>query len=162
MDKLDKQIILSLLNFFERHKLLKQLCVITTKLSSKLFITIYLYVLFFAYKTNNINLIIFPFVTLLITIALQKIFFRKRPFEELGIENDTKHENSSSFPSKHSSSAFVIGMSCLYINSLFGILMLLLAIITGLSRIFCFVHYPTDVMIGMVIGISFGTLLFIL
>lgn len=58
-----------------------------------------------------------------------------------------------SFPSGHTSSSFAAGV--VFFRQLpkkFGTPALVLAILIGLSRLYVGVHYPTDVLAGMVVG----------
>jgi membrane-associated phospholipid phosphatase len=61
-----------------------------------------------------------------------------------------------SFPSGHTTSAFVvfIGIALLINNSFVKILMLLLAIMVGYSRIYLSQHFPEDVLAGSLVGLS--------
>ncbi|NME83810.1 phosphatase PAP2 family protein [Clostridium sp. SM-530-WT-3G] len=65
-----------------------------------------------------------------------------------------------SFPSRHTASAFIIAMACLYINTYLGLFMFVLAFIIGISRVICGVHFPKDVVSGMIISILFGYICF--
>ncbi|HCW54399.1 MAG TPA: PAP2 family protein [Clostridium sp.] len=65
-----------------------------------------------------------------------------------------------SFPSRHTASAFIIAMACLYINTYLGLFMFALAFIIGISRVICGVHFPKDVISGMIISILFGYICF--
>ncbi len=60
----------------------------------------------------------------------------------------------NSFPSGHTTTIFVLaGLICLqFINNKIKVLMLTLAILVGLSRIACGVHWPVDVLGGVIGG----------
>lgn len=59
-----------------------------------------------------------------------------------------------SFPSGHSANAFAIAMTLYFYNRKMGIAALALAVLVGLSRVFVGVHWPSDVLIGAVLGVS--------
>lgn len=61
--------------------------------------------------------------------------------------------NSYSFPSGHSSSSFTAASIIFYFNKKLGALALALAGIIAFSRMYLFVHFPTDVFTGIVWGI---------
>ncbi len=79
-----------------------------------------------------------------------------RPFEELAFEPLIGHGKGKSFPSRHTASAFIIGMACLYVSWWLGALALLLALGVGVTRILAGLHYPRDVLAGMVISVVVG------
>ena len=58
-----------------------------------------------------------------------------------------------SFPSHHTASAFVLALSVLLDWKKFGIILLVMACVIGLGRIFIGVHYPTDILGGIVTAI---------
>ena len=64
-----------------------------------------------------------------------------------------------SFPSGHSGCAFAV--AGVYVRNLpkrAGIPLLILAILIALSRLYVGVHYPTDVLAGLIIGVALSYL----
>ncbi len=61
-------------------------------------------------------------------------------------------------PSNHTSSAFVLALTAFRLSAALGAVMLLLACLTGLSRISAGLHWPSDVAAGAALGICFGLL----
>lgn len=57
-----------------------------------------------------------------------------------------------SFPSGHACAAMAVGVSVLLSAPLAGIPAVLLALLVGASRVYLRVHYPTDVVVGQVLG----------
>lgn len=133
-----------------------------------LWIGIALFLLFF--KKTRVSAVV-----MLISLAigyifndfiLKNIFNRPRPFEEYsafasfikGIGMDLPSGNS--FPSGHSFSS----LNCAVVLTLFhkkaGYVVLPVAVMIALSRIFLCVHYPTDVLVGMILGIITAVLSF--
>lgn len=101
-------------------------------------------------------------VALLITalageIVLKNLIARPRPctfFPEM--ELLISRPDSYSFPSGHSASSFAAAVVLLRCRKAFGIPALILAFLIAFSRMFLFVHYPTDVLAGVALGILMG------
>jgi undecaprenyl-diphosphatase len=88
---------------------------------------------------------------------LKPLFARVRPYNfSSDIVLITEPLSDYSFPSGHTMAAFAsaIAMYTFYKKS--GIIMLVGAFLMGLSRIYLCMHYPTDVLGGMVFGVLFG------
>ena len=82
---------------------------------------------------------------------------RNRPFEAI----DTIYKRSSpgdqfSLPSGHASAAFVMTVLISYFYPVLMLPAIIWASLVGISRIYLGVHYPTDVLAGMAIGILSG------
>ena len=61
-----------------------------------------------------------------------------------------------SFPSGHTLASFEGATAIFAFNRKWGIPALVLASLVALSRLYLFVHYPTDVITGLVLGVTFG------
>ncbi|MGC9341470.1 MAG: phosphatase PAP2 family protein, partial [Bacteroidales bacterium] len=68
-----------------------------------------------------------------------------------------------SFPSGHSATAFAlfIGISFLVKSWFLKLILLLIAIIVGFSRVYIAVHFPVDVIAGSLIGVLISFVCFI-
>ncbi|HEX2985696.1 MAG TPA: phosphatase PAP2 family protein [Caproiciproducens sp.] len=67
-----------------------------------------------------------------------------------------------SFPSGHTMSSFAAAMIISAANPTFGLLAFILAALIAFSRLYLFVHYPSDVLAGTLFGIAMScTTLFI-
>ena len=66
-------------------------------------------------------------------------------------------ENSDmSFPSGHTIACFEAGVAILYLNRKLGIPAMILAVLVSFSRLYLFVHYPTDVIASVILGTCFA------
>jgi len=89
-------------------------------------------------------------------VPIKKIFKRSRPFETLkNIKILERKPTSRSFPSWHAYNVISQGLIIGYLlNSIvFTIIIVFFAIIVSFSRIQLGVHYPSDVIVGYLIGI---------
>lgn len=88
---------------------------------------------------------------------LKPLFKRNRPFvnhDEIKVLIGKPKDYS--FPSGHASSAFM-SATILYLGgSGLWILAVTLAILVGFSRMYHYVHYPSDVLVGTIVGTVFG------
>ena len=64
--------------------------------------------------------------------------------------------NDFSFPSGHTIASFEASTVLLLNNKLMGIPAVILAILIAFSRMYLYVHYPTDVIFSLFVGILFG------
>lgn len=98
---------------------------------------------------------------LLVTnICLKNWVARIRPYEVVeGLKILIPAEHSFSFPSGHTTNSFAAGWVIYKMApKKYGLPTLILAIIISFSRLFVGVHYPTDVLGGVVIGCGLATL----
>ena len=87
----------------------------------------------------------------LVTEILKRIVHRPRPFQVLNVHQlIVDNEVGNSFPSGHAVAYFAIAFS-FYGTKLFWP-MIILASIGSFARVFVGVHYPVDVVMGMVIA----------
>lgn len=95
-------------------------------------------------------------LSLLVTnIALKNIIHRIRPYEVIESLNIlVKAEHSFSFPSGHSSGSLAGGWAMFrMLPKKWGVPALVLAVLISLSRLYVGVHFPTDVLGGVIIGV---------
>lgn len=84
-------------------------------------------------------------------------FFRYRPFVVHQVTQlIDRTSTDKSFPSDHTAVAFAIATIIAAHNRIAGIIAYATALCIGLSRIYVGVHYPTDIMGGIVVGILAG------
>ncbi len=61
--------------------------------------------------------------------------------------------SSYSFPSGHSASSFTAATALFLNHRRFGIAAYILAACIAFSRLYCYVHFPTDVLCGILLGV---------
>jgi undecaprenyl-diphosphatase len=83
------------------------------------------------------------------------MFNRARPFlkiESLHVKKISVDDYS--FPSAHSAVSFSMGIMASAFFPQLGSIFITLASLVAISRVYIGVHYPTDVIIGIIIGTS--------
>lgn len=95
---------------------------------------------------------------LMVDFVIKPWVKRIRPYEVIiGLERLVGPESSFSFPSGHSSTSLAVGYVLLRkLPPIYGVSAFLLAILMGFSRMYVGVHYPSDVIVGGLIGIILG------
>lgn len=63
---------------------------------------------------------------------------------------------SYSFPSGHTASSFAAASAVFSVNKKWGAGALCVAALVGFSRLYLFVHFPSDVLLGMLLGVLSG------
>lgn len=91
----------------------------------------------------------------LVVQALKHAVSRERPAFVLNDVYTFKDFYDYSFPSGHTTAAFSLAVSTFLFYQPLGILLIFLAIMVGISRMYIGVHYPSDVLTGAVLGTVF-------
>ena len=86
---------------------------------------------------------------------------RPRPYDmqaEMGVVIDllVKRSHDFSFPSGHTIASFEAAVVLLLNSKLMGIPAIILAVLVSFSRLYLYVHYPTDVLVSVVLGTLFA------
>jgi len=85
----------------------------------------------------------------------KKMYPRKRPYLSLPDTNIGKNPlQDHSFPSGHTTAVFSIVTPLILLNPFTGLFLLVAALLVALSRMYLGLHYPSDVLAGMILGIS--------
>jgi undecaprenyl-diphosphatase len=92
------------------------------------------------------------FVANIVLKLINLVYFRPRPFDTHEVNLLFYRPWDSSFPSNPATVGFSIAVAMWLHNRRLGALLLGLATLFGLSRIYCGVHYPSDVIAGALLG----------
>lgn len=87
-------------------------------------------------------------------IGLKNIIARTRPYDMVEVEVLVKHLSDFSFPSGHTLVSFNAAIALHHYHRRWGVAALVLASVIALSRLYLFVHYPTDVLAGLLLAIG--------
>ena len=92
----------------------------------------------------------------LVANGIKPIFHRVRPFEALEGVRKLVSAHDASFPSAHAANTFAAGV---FLALRFSRLRWILVVpaVVAYSRVYCGVHYPSDVLAGAFLGALVGT-----
>ena len=105
-----------------------------------------------SYKRDALYAGITGIVGLIANVIISHIYFEPRPFVTHHVHTLISHAADASFPSDHATGSFAIAFFMLMRHRKIGGLMLILALLTGFSRIYCGIHYPFDVVGSIVVA----------
>ncbi len=157
--ELDKKIFLLMYKYGENNKGIYGFFQSVTNMSKGVFITIYCSILGYTYfhrYESLIYVVTIPFLTLVTSLITRKLVNRKRPYKIFNIPLPVK--KIGSLPSNHSVSSFIISFTCMYINLFVGIPVFILAMLTSSSRVFIGIHFPLDIVVGLLISFLYSLL----
>lgn len=152
--------IMEFINSFHNNAL-NSFFIFITKLGDLMIIWIIITLLFFfikklSFKKDFLFITLVYFTSFVINnLLLKELFKRERPsisYEML--QPLINIPNSYSFPSGHAASSFVGATILSYYFPKYKIIFYSLAILIAFSRVYVGVHYPSDVIIGALIGFS--------
>ncbi|MGL4875433.1 MAG: phosphatase PAP2 family protein, partial [Clostridium sp.] len=90
-------------------------------------------------------------------VFMKNFFMRPRPcWIDSSVNLLISIPTDFSFPSGHSMCSFAAATVLYSMNKKIGIASLILAFLIAFSRLYLFVHYPSDVLVGSIIGILLG------
>jgi undecaprenyl-diphosphatase len=91
-------------------------------------------------------------------LTLKPLIGRIRPYELKGaVDLIIATPSDYSFPSGHSAISFAAASAIFAHSKKWGIPALILALFVALSRLYLYVHFPTDILGGAVVGTLCGT-----
>ena len=103
-------------------------------------------------------------ITMALAFIIGNLFFknllmRARPCQiDTAVQLLVKIPHDYSFPSGHTMNGFAASLSILYNNKRLGIPAVVLATLIAISRLYNFVHFPTDVIGGFIIALVLSML----
>ncbi len=150
--------LLLLIQDYLRYPIVDDVMLFITKLGDKGFIWIVLGVIFlFPRKTRRaalLSLLALVCAHLLCNEVLKDYVGRIRPYEVVaGLSSLIGPQADYSFPSGHAMTSFAAAIVYFrHQKRRLGVPMLVLAILISVSRLYIGVHYPSDVILGAVLG----------
>lgn len=94
---------------------------------------------------------------LLCNVLLKPLIARPRPFDVAGMDGLlVVPPGDFSFPSGHTGASFACAAALFFSGSRLWVPALALAVVMGFTRLYLYVHYPTDVLAGALLGVATG------
>ncbi|WP_416825203.1 undecaprenyl-diphosphatase [Ectobacillus polymachus] len=119
---------------------------------------VFLFVLIFMWFRNDLSkrfafhALLSAVVALFLNTLIKLFYFKPRPFVKHRVGILIPSKTDSSFPSKHTMIAFAVSTSIFLYKRTLGLIMWILSIFTGFSRIWIGHHYPFDIIGSAFIG----------
>lgn len=107
-------------------------------------------------KTGAVMAVSLIIEALICNIILKPLVARERPFANKDIELLIPKPKDYSFPSGHTGASFASVGALFFSGSEIWIPSFILALLIAFSRLYLYVHYPTDVLAGILLGILSG------
>lgn len=110
------------------------------------------------YRFNGICIISALVATVIISeFIIKPLFLRERPYM---LNPDfvllIPEPSGTSFPSSHTSTSFASALQFFGINRKAGIAAMIFAAVVAFTRLYLYVHFPTDILGGIILGIIMG------
>ncbi|MCD8354948.1 MAG: phosphatase PAP2 family protein [Clostridia bacterium] len=136
-----------------------------TVLTRLIYVSYPILLLFLCFEKNEafLRVLLTPAISFVLLSIFRDWINAPRPYEKLDIQ-PLIHKNTKghSFPSRHVFSVAVIACAFLYTIPWIGVIFLVLSILMAVIRVLGGVHFPKDVIAGLVIGLISGMIGFIL
>ena len=89
----------------------------------------------------------------IISEIISKSVNRARPFISDEVKNFLNHANDGGMPSHHMVFTIALAYCVIGFHRNIGIIILALALISGVGRMAAGIHYPTDIIVGIALGL---------
>lgn len=106
-------------------------------------------------RNNILKLAVLSFpIAFLVALIASHFYYDTRPFVAENVEPLIPHAADNGFPSDHTLYAMVAAAIVFAYNRTIGILLVILAILVGVSRVMARVHYPVDIVGSMATAVA--------
>ncbi|MHC0038085.1 undecaprenyl-diphosphatase [Pseudoneobacillus sp. C159] len=145
------------------HPILDAIMIFVTQNALFIFAFILLFMWFFGnekYKYTVVYAALTGALSLFINFLIGQIYFEPRPFVTHHVNMLISHAADASFPSDHTTGAFSLAFAILLRHRKIGFMTVLIAALTGFSRIYVGHHYPLDVLGSILVALSVSLIVF--
>lgn len=97
------------------------------------------------YRKVCVNTFIITVINLILSFIIGSIYYVDRPFVHNKVNLLIPHDANASFPSDHATGTMSIALGLGKYNKILGVIMTILSLIVGFSRVYVGNHYPADV-----------------
>lgn len=130
-----------------------------TGVTAMLYFGVGIYLLWQGRYIQTVPLVLVPAISFVAVSILRKGINAKRPYEMYDFTPlIPKDKKGQSFPSRHVFSIFVIAMSISWYCKIIAVVIGIMGIVLAALRVVTGVHFPKDVLAGMILGILCGSL----
>jgi len=125
--------------------------------------SVIIYLFFTGRRELAVMVFLSSFIAGAISMGIGAVYYHPRPFV-LGLGTTLiSHAPDSSFPSDHTSVAFAFAFSFLMFNRYRASAVFIpIASLIGIARIFCGVHFPLDIIGGVLVGVISAGIVFLM
>ncbi len=97
----------------------------------------------------------------ILTEVIRFLYHRPRPFELFGI-SPLFGKESFSFPSGHAALLFALSFIVFFFHRRWGLVFLALSLFVGIARVIAGVHFPSDILGGIIIALLSSGIVYLL
>jgi len=120
-------------------------------------VVIFAFIFLFFYRKNfkEIILVFFSgFLAWFVAYVLKFLFHTERPFSIFTNVNPLFSETSYAFPSGHATFFIALAMALFFNHKKIGYVFIIFSLLIGVARIIAGVHFPVDILGGLVLGFT--------
>ncbi|MDD7795884.1 undecaprenyl-diphosphatase [Clostridium sp. 'White wine YQ'] len=97
------------------------------------------------YRKVALNTIVLTSINLVISFIVGSIYYVDRPFVHNKVNLLFRHTSDASFPSDHATGTMSIALGLKNYSKLLSVILTILSVIVGFSRVYVGHHYPLDI-----------------
>lgn len=97
------------------------------------------------YRKISVSTCIIAAINLTLSFAIGIVYYEDRPFVNNKVNLLIAHTKNASFPSNHAAGTMSVALGLGKYNKILGIIMAVISIMVGFSRVYVGNHYPLDV-----------------
>ncbi len=93
-------------------------------------------------------------IAIVVSESISAIYLRQRPFvADSSVELLVPHAADGGMPSSHAIFMVTLVVSIFFYQKGFAIVLAALTLLTGIARVVAGIHYPSDILVGAILGV---------